>query len=74
MTETIDITPTWEGALLVMLAAWENSRSPEVMSELRRMARLADWCVRNFGDVEALVRECPASEAAKRLAHELKGA
>lgn len=52
-TETIDITPTWEGILPVLLTlaiegdtgtARETARQ-----ELRRMAKLADWAVENYG-------------------------
>jgi hypothetical protein len=45
---TIDITPTWEGLLSVMLAVFENGDAAgrkEVYSELRRMAQVADLYV-----------------------------
>lgn len=45
-TETIDMTPTWQGILPLLLAAVENGTTAETrnnaMTELRRMAQIAD--------------------------------
>ena len=40
--QTIDLTPSWEGLVLVMAEVWVNSRSQGAKVELMRMARIAD--------------------------------
>lgn len=44
MTE-IDITPTWEGLLMPLLAIYESGDRAYALKELRRMARAADTAV-----------------------------
>ena len=39
---TIDLTPSWEGIVLVLAEIWVNSRSQDAKIELVRMARIAD--------------------------------
>lgn len=47
-TRTIDVTPTWSAILPAMIAVMQNGKAPakahrEIMGELKRMARLADY-------------------------------
>ena len=46
MTQTIDLTPTWEGLVPVLAHILQNSESPSVRKniteELLKMARAAD--------------------------------
>ena len=51
--KTIDITPTWEGILPVMLEVLNNPKAnlqskKEVRSELMRLARIADSLSQKF--------------------------
>jgi hypothetical protein len=49
--ETIDITPTWEGILPVLVEVAVNGTSlegrKEAMNELRRLARIVDAMAEN---------------------------
>lgn len=55
---TIDITPTWEGLLPVMLRIAEHgtthSARRDALEELRRMAKLADYCKQLRDDINTL--------------------
>jgi hypothetical protein len=50
--ETVNITPTWEGILPVLLTLAIEGDTGEAREtarqELRRMAKLADWAVENY--------------------------
>jgi hypothetical protein len=53
MTETVNITPTWTAMLPVLLVLALEGDTGEAREtarqELRRMAKLADWAVENYG-------------------------
>lgn len=57
--KTVDITPTWEAVLAILLAVIENpnarpSAKASARGELRRMAQLADRYVAIHGDVRRI--------------------
>jgi hypothetical protein len=53
LMETVKITPTWTAMLpmLLVLALEGETRTGReaARQELRRMAKLADWAVENYG-------------------------
>lgn len=55
---TIDITPTWEGLLPLLLRVHEHGTTQRARSdafdELARMAKLADYCKQLRDDVATL--------------------
>jgi hypothetical protein len=55
--KTIDMTPTWEGALTILRAIIE-AKTPaktkqDAWDELHRMAQLADLYIKSFGAAAA---------------------
>jgi hypothetical protein len=42
MTQTIDLTPTWQGILPALLAIFEHGDRKTALEELLKMAKIAD--------------------------------